>query len=46
MNRESANQPLDLAAILARHGYSEEARRIIQQENLLRAGLLTRLQAA
>ena len=46
MNRELANQPLDLEAILARHGYSEEARRIIQQENLLPAGLLNRLQAA
>ena len=46
MNGESANQPLDLEAILARHGYSEETRRMIQQENLLPAGLLNRLQAA
>ena len=46
MNRASENQTVNLEAILARHGYSEETRRVIQQENLLPEGLLNRLQAA
>ena len=46
MNRASANQPLNLEAILARHGYWDEVRHTLQQENLLSAGRLNRLQAA
>ena len=46
MNRASANQLVNLEAILARYGYSEKTRRIIQKENLLPQGLLNRLQAA
>lgn len=36
---------VDVAALIARHGYSEEVRRIIHDENLLPAGLLNRLHA-
>jgi lysine 2,3-aminomutase len=46
MYRAPENQTLNLEAILARQGYSEETRRLIQQENLLPEGLLNRLQAA